>query len=769
MMIVAWSMLALAIVAVGANPVCLNSPAVSVCVDPTTGWWTSLQYGGGALQRLLPGSGLQLLDCDTLDANVTFKEQILWVSRTLQCAPNFYHDVNNPTALVTETMTLNPDDASIDWNATVVSDSSKPWSTAVTTSLLYAAFDNATAWVGGPHRCDVGLPSPTFNPLEPFQVSNSDYGDFYYGGKITDINHSEQVNCPATIIPVLSRLDASSGVSVLQSLRDTPIVAYTKVGKLASAGVGLNFTRQYFRLGALTAPLKIHQHIVAHEACWRPAVAWLQKRYPTFFAADRRANVTDIEGTGSYADLRGASDMSPADAKHYQAMDYRLNWDSTARFPWHGEWIPTAADGFNDTWLCCFAHAKGDTHYGEPCSNPGYGGIASWYQHQRDLGFRTCAYGNLFEFGWAVADVWPNKTLDCTPPLSNSSLLQCHTQRLLREKYGEALLYNVRDPSKLVCGGLDGSCVMDPHPSLPYHDHLLDMVETSLTKTPSAGLCIDRQDWLGSVNPQADDGVTWYPVVPFKTFAPVRAMINSWKPALKNMADILHANNKVVVINDHANRLDLMEHVDGIYAEMGDVTVSGFQHALGSALASMNTPAYIWNHGTTKNLEQGLQGHLFAGVYPTVPVRNNDHSIGGDCAPHCPYDALFADYGPLFAALHGKRWVLTATPSLASNGQSNVFTTTKGIAAVVVAGEARVISNRPGQRGDAAAFSNLVLRVPPDLSPLPSSARVLQPGVPASKAPAVTLSVETKALVLVITIDNVPLVRGIGAEENALP
>ena len=88
-----------------------------------------------------------------------------------------------------------------------------------------------------------------------------------------------------------------------------------------------------------------------------------------------------IAGTGSYADSRGPADMSLDGAKKYKDYGWALNWDSTARFPvrpqtltdgssstvsflfyrpcltpsrgeqWHGEWLPTAADGFGESWL----------------------------------------------------------------------------------------------------------------------------------------------------------------------------------------------------------------------------------------------------------------------------------------------------------------------------------------------------------------------------------------------------------------------------------
>ena len=81
----------------------------------------------------------------------------------------------------------------------------------------------------------------------------------------------------------------------------------------------------------------------------------------------------------------------------------------------------------------------------------------------------AAADGNLFEFGWNVKQAWPNKHIDCSAAArarSNATQLLCHTQRLLKERYGAALLFSPEksDPNsgELVCGGLDGSCIMDP-------------------------------------------------------------------------------------------------------------------------------------------------------------------------------------------------------------------------------------------------------------------------------------------------------------------
>jgi hypothetical protein len=63
--------------------------------------------------------------------------------------------------------------------------------------------------------------------------------------------------------------------------------------------------------------------------------------------------------------------------------------------------------------------------------------------------------------------------------------LMCHTQQLLKNKYGDALVFqptaNGPSESELLCGGLDGSCIMDPHPDLPY---LVGSVAQLFTRPP---------------------------------------------------------------------------------------------------------------------------------------------------------------------------------------------------------------------------------------------------------------------------------------------
>ena len=116
-----------------------------------------------------------------------------------------------------------------------------------------------------------------------------------------------------------------------------------------------------------------------------------------------------IAGTGSYADSRGPADMSLDAAKKYKDYGWALNWDSTARFPWHGEWLPTAADGFGESWLTCFAHGPPDQHTNEGCKTVSYAEIDSWYRHINKMGaavgteFSSCQYGALQDSRWNLA------------------------------------------------------------------------------------------------------------------------------------------------------------------------------------------------------------------------------------------------------------------------------------------------------------------------------------------------------------------------------
>lgn len=254
---------------------------------------------------------------------------------------------------------------------------------------------------------------------------------FYYGSADNNIAGPRMSEDTASVLPMLNRIepDLGFGLSLVQSPEDTPIVAWATAA-LADAtpatGCWLNWTRAYHRLGGNALPSNFSADFIAHGPDWRPAAAWMHQQYPRFFQPDPSTHETlqRIAGTGSYADMRGIEDLDEEAARHYKQLGWGLNWDSTARFPWHGEWIPTAEDGFGEQWLSCFAHgillvlwslyfptkqvsflrtlcctcshtvvdvgsAPPDGHANEPCMNVSYSEINSWYRHINAMGKRV--------------------------------------------------------------------------------------------------------------------------------------------------------------------------------------------------------------------------------------------------------------------------------------------------------------------------------------------------------------------------------------------
>ena len=61
-------------------------------------------------------------------------------------------------------------------------------------------------------------------------------------------------------------------------------------------------------------------------------------------------------------------------------------------------------------------------------------------------------------------------------------------------------------------------------------------------------------------------------------------------------------------------------------------------------------------NGTDAVRHHFMQSHLLLGLYPSVPIKDNDHQI----QPATRADLFYKRYGPLWSALSGKRWLTTA-------------------------------------------------------------------------------------------------------------
>jgi len=245
----------------------------------------------------------------------------------------------------------------------------------------------------------------------------------------------------------------------------------------------------------------------------------------------------------------------------------------------------------------------------------------------------------------------------------------------------------------------------------------------------SSGICIDRLDWLDRSNGKADDGVSWI------GGKPARSLCVSWNHLLSRLGPKMHAADKVIFVNPIYSRLDLLRQVDGIYTEFGQDARS----LNSSALMGLDKPVLAWSYNETlhqPDADSFFQRHLLLGVYPTAPYPWNNHCIN----PEPSADQLFTDYGPLFDAMRGKKWVLAphAVEVAGDMAKANLFQVSGGYAMPVTFG---------GQSG----FADIVVRNVAGLD-APHCA-VLHPGNEAAAPLAGTF--KNGALTL-----HVPLQRG---------
>jgi hypothetical protein len=116
-------------------------------------------------------------------------------------------------------------------------------------------------------------------------------------------------------------------------------------------------------------------------------------------------------------------------------------------------------------------------------------------------------------------------------------------------------------------------------------------------------------------------------------------------------------------------RLDEMRAFDGSFSEGAALNAV--------AWTGLRSPTIMWTYALEADpavLDMFFQQHLLMNVYPMAPMPKNDHSI---TPGNRVVDQGYVDYAPLFDAMHGARWLLSARPatlSLGSNASVNVLT-----------------------------------------------------------------------------------------------
>ena len=412
--------------------------------------------------------------------------------------------------------------------------------------------------------------------------------------------------------------------------------------------------------------LKFSFDIIIHEADWKGGMRWMSNRYPEYFNPSN-PSADAMAGTGGYSD----SDVG-FDVVKMKKMAFSVNWRASFDFPYMGMFIPPVDRDISWTRFG-----------GRPTS---VASMQNYAEKMTTQGFHVLSYFNVTEFGAKMKyplepvtivnefDLWKSAN-DFLAVKLKGSLLKV-SQRVPQEALG---FY-----AKTKQGGAyftwEDGLIVDCGETV-YRDFLLDQAQKHIDLIPSsAGICIDRMDWLRMYNEERDDGISWY------IDHPVRSLISSWKNLMKDLCPLMHNSNKVIFVNNHDKRIDLLRNIDGIFDEF---TYAGVPLNL-TALLCINKPALGWTADNAPIKSEGadnfFQKYLYMGVYPMAPFPGNDHSI----RPDEWTDKQYLDYGPLLSMMRGKKWVLEPHCIEVTGGmaKANLFRVPGGYIIPVVFGAA---------------------------------------------------------------------------------
>ncbi|MCC6127192.1 MAG: NPCBM/NEW2 domain-containing protein [Pirellulales bacterium] len=565
----------------------------------------------------------------------------------------FIHEAEKQAVTVRERFLPRKD--SIRWEIEIIG-REKPWTTPIQTIIHWPDAEKSRFWTAW------GDPLPKFkgwnDPLRPqfFKDRRMDYG-----------NVKPDKDRDTFVIPLLCLLDpqADLGLSVALSPEDL----YLDMDLATTAGGDLTFTRRHHRLEK-TNVVRCALDLTAHRADWRSGLDWYARRYPAYFEPPNPC-VRQMAGNGGYS-----SHAEITDAELLMRMAFRVNWKASFDFPYMSMFLPptkTDADEWTD-------FKKQKTNVAK---------MRASARNLRRMGFYEVNYFNITEAGnFYRYPPPPRKATD-------DADLWKDPNDFLYHMVGKGILPG---PDGKPIASWEGCVAMDPGEPV-YQDHLVEQARRHIERIPeSFGICIDRMDWIHFYNRERDDGRTWY------KGRPARSLVNSWHAAMDRIGPMMHAAGKVIYGNPHYARIDLMRHLDGIYDEAGMQGVSLNM----CALMGIDKPVMEWTWDLDekgKGPDAFFQRHLYMGAYLTAPVPGNDHCM----LPDPTRERFYLDYGPLFDALRGKRWVLLPHVIRVEGDKAlaNVFEAPGGFVVPVISGgkEASVtvvlqgLPKLPGQKG----------------------------------------------------------------------
>jgi hypothetical protein len=562
-------------------------------------------------------------------------------------------DAQDHQATLTERFT--PTMNSVRWEVEIISDN-KPWTTAISTQLNYPVTKESrfwTSWGDPDDKTGVWQDPLVWRPF-------ADRSWYYQYSHFTEVLGKAPV---WFCIPLatITELKENTAITFVQSPEDTLLdlkLAVTKEGTIKLA-------RTHYRLGE-GRMVRFAMDLVAHPADCRAGLGWMVKRYSSYFdppnpVADTMAGCAAYSGSEAHFDV-----------EKLRKMAFRINWKCSEDFPYMGLFLPPMAD-VQARW----DRAPDEITPGKPAWTS-YQTLNNYSHWMRSNGFYVLNYFNVTEYGRNMQ----------FPPLprqtkNDDDLWKDPHDYLFQSDRRSAVIMKGDQPLRSNCYG---ALIVDPGDQA-YQRHLLEQARRHIEKLPdSYGICIDRTDWLGTYNPNADDGVSWV------DGHSARSLFMSWKNLMSKLGPLMHEAGKVIFVNNCTVRLETLRQVDGIYAEWASNSYFNY-----SALQGLRKPVMIWTSDDDKLNDAYFQRCLYLGIFPTAPFPNNNHCL----RPSALADKMFLDYGPLLNAIRGRKWVLTPHCVESDTAKVNLFEVSDGyVLPVTLGGNAKTasvrVSNVPG-------------------------------------------------------------------------
>jgi len=530
------------------------------------------------------------------------------------------------------------------------------WSVPIETSLKWDDPKSLQFWTTW---SDNHLNTKSDDWQDPFISAPFQDLKLAYGGE----SHSSR---DAFVIPIASSFfkDDNLGVSFIESLNDTILnlnMNTTADGRIAYQHINHRIGKGH--------TVHIRHQIVFHEADWRAGIYWLKDNYKNYFMPEE-PEVNNIAGCGAYSSFEGQLDTAK-----FRNMGFSINWKASLDFPYMGLFIPPVKND-DEKWM---KYKQGGVTVGD-----GYASINrlnEYSKHLNKMGFYTLSYFNVNEFGNGI--VYPynaSQTAGGEDWKNPNDFLYKNLKSAMLKPASQLPDWDDRP----LFSNWEGCVVLDPADS-SYHAFLLQQAKLHIEKIPaSSGICIDRLDWMRYYNSNGDDNISM--IGQQKT----RSLLISWNGIIEPIAKMMHTAHKAIFCNPLNRRIDVLQHIDGIYDEFGYLPYS---LNLCAQMAFFK-PIIAWTY-SKDNLQPDpdayFQHHIYMGAFVTVPFPGNDHCI----TPDKWADKYYADYGLFFTALKGREWILSPHVAEVENNlaKANAFKTKAGIIVpVVLAGNAQKAS-----------------------------------------------------------------------------